>query len=390
MSTTTRKEASPLNSPSAPSGKTESVLCRAPAKQLLAALQPLGSVAVPRSPRPILSHLRLSVSKRRLEATATDLDMWLTAELPLSEAVGEGEFAVPAEPFLGLLREIGEVEVTVSRKAGEAVTVVFGRNQFTFECLPAQDFPPCSECPEGATWTMAGGALPRLLKGTSFAAARERTRYTLNGVHFEAGGDVVEVVATDGRRLALARAKAKVHGKGRGILPLRAAALVAQMGEDLEVTLGERALGIRTKPAKTEQGTHRLVTRLLEGQYPDYPKVIPKDHPNEASAEVGALLTHFRWASQPTRESRAVRLQFAKGSLTMTGGDPGVSSAHLEMDLDYRGEAVDLRLNPDFVLEGLKTWGGARARWQLRDSVSPCVLFDGEDHLYVVLPITLE
>ncbi len=384
MTTTTRKQVS------------SETRFRTGAKDLLAALTPLGGVSPTRSPRPILGHLRLSVAQGRIEASATDLEMWLTARVNLRECSGEGRLAVPADPLLQILREAADRDIEVAWGPGGPVTLKCGRDRFELTCMPAEEFPECSEKTEGVQWTLAAGILPKLLKGTSFAAARERTRYTLNGVHWTVGGGHLEVVATDGRRLALSRAAAKTQGKGKGILPIRAVALLTQVGEHpLTLILGERSIEARTGSEGVE---HILVSRLLEGQFPDYPSVIPKSKDyNVAEAEASDLLAAFRRASLLSQESRSVRLQFSKGSLALTGGDPGRGQAKVEVDLDYKGPEVDLRLNPDYVMEGLKSWPGSQVRWEIRDSVSPCVLKagkaeknEGEDHLYVVLPITLE
>lgn len=364
---------------------------RTGAKDLLEALTPLGGVSPVRSPRPILGHLRLSVSNNRVEACATDLEMWLTARAPLRESSGEGKLAVPADPLLQILREAGDRDVEVSWSSGGPLALTCGRDRFELTCMPAEEFPECAERTEGAQWSLAAGVLPKLLKGTAFAAARERTRYTLNGVHWSAGGGHLEVVATDGRRLALARASAKVQGKAVGILPTRAITLLSQIGErPLALVLGERSVEARTTSSSKGAAEHILVSRLLEGQFPDYTAVIPKGYPSAAEAEASDLLAAFRRASLLSQESRSVRLQFSKGSLALTGGDPGRGQAKVEVDLDYKGPEVDLRLNPDYVMEGLKAWPGGTVRWEIRDSVSPCVLKGGEDHLYVVLPITLE
>ena len=238
---------------------------------------------------------------------------------------------------------------------------------------------------------MPAGALSELLKGTVYVAARERTRYTLNGVFWKLNGKQLEVVATDGRRLALSRTAAKSQGEGKGILPIRAVTQMVQMGEaPLALSLGERSVEPRTERPEKGAPQHTLVSRLLEGQFPDYQGVIPKDYPNAATAMAPALLSGLRKAALLSQESRSVRLQFHKGGLTLTGGDPGRGNAKVEVDLDYQGGDVDLRLNPDFVMEGLKSWGVRPVRWEVRDSVSPCVLKDGDEHLYVVLPITLE
>ena len=376
MSTATRKEHL--------STKATAVSFRAKASDLLPALLPLNGVAPVRSPRPILGHLRIAVGKKGLEASATDLEMWVTAKAEVLESSGEGIFAVPSDAFLQILREVGDQEVRVGFREDGMAAVEADRDRFEIACLSADEFPACGEKPEGAKCTVPAGVLGRLLKRTAFAVARERTRYTLNGVHWSLDGDRLEVVATDGRRLALARAAVKGQGKAKGILPVRAVSQILQLGEGpFTVAMGERALEVRTPG-------HTLVSRLLEGQFPDYTAVIPKDYPAAATAPAQELLSAFRRAALLSMESRAVRLVFRKGGLTLSGGDPGRGQTKIEADVQYQGANVDLRINPDFVMDGLKTWGDSPVRWELRDSVSPCVLKEGDDHLYVVLPITLE
>lgn len=378
MNTGTRKEIS--------LSKSESLQFKADGKALLAALLPLGGIAPLRSPRPILSHIRLASSRKGLELSATDLDMWVTAKTGVPG--GEGALAVPAEAFLQIVREAGEAEVSVSsREAGGALFEV-GKDRYEVACLPAEEFPACAEKVDGPKWGLPGGVLPKLLKRTSFAAARERTRYALNGVYWSSDGGELELVATDGRRLALARAKVKGNGKASGILPLRTAAQISQFAEEpLSVVVGERAVELKTASGSPE---FTLVSRLMEGQYPSYRSVIPKDYPNVALAKAPELLTAFRRAALLSQESRAVRLVFRKGTLTLSGGDPGRGQTQIVVDLEYQGAEVDLRLNPDFVMEGLKSWGEGPVRWEIRDAVSPCVLREGDDYLYVVLPITLD
>lgn len=375
MTTATRKEHL--------STKTSAPGFTVKASDLLPVLQPLNSVAPARSPRPILGHLRLSIGKKGFEACATDLEMWATARAEVSGISGEGVFAIPCDAFLQILREAGDQDIRVAFGEGTAA-VEAGRDRYEVACLSADEFPACSEKPEGARCTLDEGVLGGLLKRTAFATARERTRYTLNGVYWSMDAHRLEVVATDGRRLALARAEAKGQGKAKGILPVRTVSQILQMGEGpFTISLGERAVEVRT-------GTHTLVSRLLEGQFPDYTAVIPKDYPSAATASAPELLSAFRRAALLSQESRAVRLVFRKGGLTLAGGDPGRGQTKIEADLQYQGANVDLRINPDFVMDGLKTWGAAPVRWELRDSVSPCVLKEGDDHLYVVLPITLE
>jgi DNA polymerase-3 subunit beta len=382
MITVTRKEISSATLRSKPLHFT------AKAKDLLSALLPIGSVAPSRSPRPILSHFKIAVTSKDIEASATDLEMWVTASVDLTKSAGEGTFALPAEAFLQILKEAGEGEASVSVGEGGAVLVEVGKDCYEVSCLPADEFPPCSEGLEEPCWTLAGGTLPRLLRRTAFAAARERTRYTLNGVYWYVEDGRVEVVATDGRRLALARASVKGADKATGILPLRTVSQMGQFGDQaVTLAMGERAVEVRTVATRP---AHTLVSRLLDGQYPNYQSVIPKDYPNIAIASAPDLLAAFRRAALLSQESRAVRLVFRKGGLTLTGGDPGRGQAKIEVDLDYQGTEVDLRLNPDFIMEGLKTWGDQPVRWEIRDAVSPCVLKEGDDYLYVVLPITLE
>ena len=382
MSTVTRKEVSSTTL------KPKTLRFVAKAKDFLNALLPIGSVAPSRSPRPILSHFKITVAGKGVEACATDLDMWVTAGMELADSTGEGMFALPAEAFLQILKEAGDGEVSVSVREGGAVLVEVGKDRYEVSCLSSDEFPPCAERVEEPRWTLAGGTLPALLRRTAFAAARERTRYTLNGVYWHVEDGRVEVVATDGRRLALARANVKGAHKATGILPLRTVSQMGQFGDQaVTLAMGERAVEVRTVATRP---AHTLVSRLLEGQYPNYQSVIPKDYPNVATASAPELLAAFRRAALLSQESRAVRLVFRKGGLTLTGGDPGRGQAKIEVDLDYKGTEVDLRLNPDFIMEGLKTWGDQPVRWEIRDAVSPCVLKEGDDYLYVVLPITLE
>ncbi|MCH8853097.1 MAG: DNA polymerase III subunit beta, partial [Planctomycetes bacterium] len=264
-----------------------------------------------------------------------------------------------------------------------------GRHE-KFEMFTAdpQDFPPVSEMEGKPDFTISGTSLRTLIERTIFAAAKESTRYAIDGLLFNYDGERLKLVATDGRRLAMAHAEVQNCGanKSSAIVPAKAMSLIAHMpagpDENFDIKLLSNQFLLRS-PRVT------LSSVLLEGHFPKYEDVIPQDCDRTVRVQAPALLGAVRRSALLTsEESRAIRLHFEKNKVVMTGRAPEQGQSSVELEVVYDAEEMDIGFNPNFLSDVLKILGDSEVQLDLKDANRPG-LFRSDDYMYVVMPVNL-
>jgi DNA polymerase-3 subunit beta len=231
--------------------------------------------------------------------------------------------------------------------------------------------------------------LKRMAEWTVFAAAKENTRYAINGVLWEKDKQMLSLVATDGRRLSFAKG-ALAKGDGQNfecIVPVKAMNLFQRV-----LTDPEALVGVKVTPTQLVLKSARATvsTALVEGQFPRYRDVIPVDCDRTVKLATGEFLSAVRRAALLTNEeSKGVRLAFRKGQLTLASRAPSQGEATIEVSVDYSGADLDIGFNPHFLIEALKNVGADEVTLQLKDSSRPGVLKAAPEFLYVVMPVNL-
>jgi DNA polymerase-3 subunit beta len=240
--------------------------------------------------------------------------------------------------------------------------------------------------------SLQGGTFTSLVGKTSFAAAREQGRYAMHGVLTEIEEGLLRMVATDGRRLAVAThpidAEPREKPRRPVIVPTKGMALFCRAISDpldqVKLSFGENQVGMKTRNAE-------VFARLLDGEFPRYQAVIPAETQNVFEADAETLARKIRLVANVTgEEARAVKLSLKKGSLDLFGHSAGRGEARAAMEVDYRGKNAEIAFNPDYVIEGLKNCEDVSVKLEFNEKNSPGKFRLGENYVYVVMPITID
>ncbi len=377
----------------------------------------VAGVVNPRSPKPQLTCVKLTARKPSgstpgaLTLAATDGEISLRMSLAQADVQDAGELLVPAERLRAIV-QAEENEPTLTLESEQDVCVIKGRDaKFKVFGYPASEFPPVPEFP-GAdaasdVFSIAPDILHRLISRTIFSVARENSRYAINGVLLKRQGKKLEMVATDGRRLALARGTAESAGAGDKsascIIQTKALNLLLRLVGEPEgmvrvaVTSNQVIFSVDEGDPKASAGTTVLASTLVEGTFPPYEDVIPKDQDKKARFDVGVLSSAVRRAGILTNEeSRGVRMAFGgeKGggkSVRLASRTPELGEAEVNVEVEaYEGGEIEIGFNPAYISDALKVVNDEQVMLELKAPNKPGVIKSGADFLYVVMPVNLQ
>jgi DNA polymerase-3 subunit beta len=358
-------------------------------EQLLGPLQSVIGVVERRQTMPILSNVLLAARTDKLAVTGTDLEVELAAATAVS-VQQPGEVTVPGRKLLDIIRTLPEkTSVTLSRE-GEKIVIKGGRSRFSLSTLPAAEFPVIEDIQAQQVLRLASGDCRRLIDKTHFAMAQQDVRYYLNGTLLEAQGQVLRAVATDGHRLSLCEVTLEAAGRdSRQIIVPRKGILELQRllgGEgDLELSLGSNHIRVQI-------GDVRLTSKLIDGKFPEYGRVIPARPPHLASAPRDVLRQALqRTAILSNEKYRGVRLTFATNLLTIQAHNPEQEEAEDQVEIAYEGAALEIGFNVTYLLDALAAIETESVEIALTDSNSSCLIQAPGDAAvkYVVMPMRL-
>jgi DNA polymerase-3 subunit beta len=383
---------------------------------LLEAINLVSGAVAQRSPRPQLGCVKLVASKQGgagdLTLSATDAELALKLTLSQVDVQKPGEALIPADKLRAIVSaEEGEPTLTLELD-GEALHIRGADAHFKVYGYPAGEFPPIPDfqqvlsgaggAPKArATMAHPSGSLAQLVSRTLFATARENSRYAINGVLMKRDGKRLEMVATDGRRLALARATltgGEKDAKGVScIVPTKALGmlqkLISQHDEPVQIAITDNQIFFSFGTAASP-GRALLASNLVEGAFPPYEDVIPKDHDKKVSFDRDAVSSAVRRAALLTNEeSRGVRLLFkAKDKkLELSSRAAEVGEAEIKVDLaGYDGDDLEIGFNPNFITDALKVMNEPEVIMELKAGNKPGLIRSGTDFLYVVMPVSLQ
>lgn len=347
-----------------------------------------------KSTKPVLESVCLVATDDALELVGTDLECSVRYRIEDTVIVKEpGPAVIPARVTLDFVRDLSGDEVELSTSNNNCF-ISSGEDTCELVTMDPDEFPVISRFAGEDTFTLQGGTFARLVNRTAFAAAREPGRYAMHGVLTEIQDGMLKLVATDGRRLALAEAPMNVRSDGRGlpsrpaIIPTKGMQLfcrvIADPLDQIQLYFGDNQVGMKTKNAE-------IFARLIDGEFPRYAAVIPKESRNIVEADAALLLKKLRLVANVTgTEARAVRLKLTKGDMELFGQSIGRGEAHARMDVDFKGEPAEIAFNPDYVIDGLKICEEGLVRLEFNEKTSPGKFRLGENYIYIVMPITVE
>ncbi len=361
-------------------------------EQILNGLQAVQNVVSSRTTLPILSNVLLRAEGERLEFTATDLDVTVACSVE-AKVKKAGATTVPVRKLFGIVRELsgGELDLEVDDK--NVCSVRSGTSFYKIHGIGADEFPPLPKFKDDKKVTLTQETTKSMLGKTSFAISTDESRYVLNGVFISLKDHKMTVVATDGRRLALADEEVEITEKSQGefIIPAKAInelnRLLQEKG-DVEIKFGENQAAFKLKD---DQGFSILVlTKLIEGNYPNYRQVIPGETKERVPLAREEFLHALRRAEIMTSEkANSVKLTFSKNSLAITANSPEVGEARESLAVNYKGKEIAIAFNPKFLIEPLNALTEDEVFFELTDELSPGVLKINGPFLYVVMPMRL-
>ena len=379
---------------------------------LLDALQHASTVVNGRATLPILSNVLLSADSAddSLSISATDLDSGIRLKLRANVAQA-GAVTLPARRLLAIVNDLDDGTIEITAEDGQQVQLKSASVEFKLLALPADEFPPLSyEFPPlsvgtgGRRWTLPRFQLRALLRHVIHASCRDESRYILCGVYLQFAGEKLTATATDGRRLAtisLVLPSASADDPAEVILPEKAvASLLRILGDvgDVTITLSKHAEFELVRP-KSDEGKAEaeavtanvlLVSKILEGVYPDFRKVIPLENSGRVAIDREAFQhAVHRVALVCTAAHSAVRFAFSKNSLVLSASRPDVGSAEESVALSYVGAAVTIALDSRMLLDCLRALACDEIGFEFTDALSACVVKTGDAFVYVQMPLRL-
>lgn len=356
---------------------------------LLQPLQAVIGVVERRQTMPILSNVLLIAKNGQLSVTATDLEVELVAQVEI-DVESDGEITVSGRKLLDICRALPEGCEVKLNLSGEKLGVRAGRSKFNLVTLPAAEFPVVDDIKAGQTIKVTQDSLARLIEKTHFSMAQQDVRYYLNGMLLETGEKHLRAVATDGHRLALCQVALdnealeaqQVIVPRKGVLELQR--LMDGKG-DLNIELGANHIRIQLEGI-------RFTSKLIDGRFPEYDRVIPKESSNELKAD----RSEFRSALQRTailsnEKYRGIRLVIRDSGVMLQAHNPEQEEAEEELSVDYNGEDIEIGFNVNYLLDALNAVEGDAVTLSVQDSNSSCLIRQpgNEDCTFVVMPMRL-
>ncbi|MCB1054259.1 MAG: DNA polymerase III subunit beta [Acidobacteria bacterium] len=361
--------------------------------EFLTELAPMQGIVERKSTIPVLSHLKLQARDGKLHLAATDLDVSLTSWCEADVAL-EGGIAVQAKKFMEIIRSLRGEEVALTLEEPKELTITAESSRFKIHGLAPEDFPTLPEVDEASSVEIPFKDLKRMISKVIFAISADESRFQLNGALLKIKPESLELVATDGHRLAVVEADLEgapaTDGEPPSVLVPRKALQELQRFDgkgDVAYRRGAHHLSFRL-------GRRELICRILEGTFPDYERVIATDNDKQVVFDTRRLLESVQRVALLTGDrARGVRMSFAPGQLVISAANPDLGEASEEILCDYDGTSFQLGLNPDYVSQFLAAVETDSVRLDLKDENSQCVghPVDGADRRYlcVIMPMRL-
>ena len=361
-------------------------------EQILTGLQAVQNVVGARTTLPILSNVLLRADKDRVEFTATDLDVSVVCAVE-AKVKKPGGTTVPVKKLFGIVRELNGSEIDLETDEKNVTVIRCGPSYYKIHGLSADEFPPLPKFKDDKKVSLQQDTIKAMMRKTAFAVSTDESRYVLNGIFFSLKDNKMTMVATDGRRLALADEEADISEKSSGefIVPAKAVTelnrLLQEKGE-AEIKFGENQASFALKDEKGLSVL--LITKLIEGNYPNYKQVIPTETKERIPLVREEFLHALRRAEIMTSEkANSVKLSFGKNSLAITANTPEVGEARESLAVNYKGKEMAIAFNPRYLIDALGALAEDEVFFELIDELSPGVLKINGPFLYVVMPMRL-
>lgn len=359
-------------------------------KDFLKILQRIQGIVEKRNSMPILSNILIDAKKDMVYVVSTDLEIFIKDSCG-ADVEKEGSITVNARKFFEIIKELPDDLITISLGEADKVTVKGGRAKFKIPGLDAKEFPAFPSCEEDKLTKIKPDNLKNMIDKTLFATSTDEVRYNINGVLFEKQDSKIRMVATDGHRLALIEGEAEeIEGHNKGvILPRKGITEIRKLLEDKDDAV---MIGFTNKNITVKKGSAIMNIRLIEGEFPDYNQVIPKDTNKEIIINREELLASLKRVSILSAEKiKGVKFTVSKGRLNLSSSTPENGDATEEIDIDYDGEGIEIAFNARYFMDVLEMLDEEKVRFGLKEQLNPGVLKipETEAFTYVIMPMRL-
>ena len=368
------------------------IVLKATQEQILASLQSVAGIVERRHTLPILANVMLRKTGNDVQLTTSDLEIQIRTQASLGGDSGNFSTTVGARKLMDILRSMPSDQTVTLESNQNKLILKSGKSRFSLQTLPAEDFPLVQESTNfGPAFSVPQKTLKALLQQVSFSMAVHDIRYYLNGILFVAEGKQLSLVATDGHRLAFASATldTDVPNKQEVILPRKTVLEMQRLLSDAE---GAIDMQFANNQAKFSFGGMEFVTKLVEGKFPDYNRVIPKSHKNSITLGKNALLVCLqRIAILTTDKFKGVRINLEPGVLRVASSNAEQEEAIDEIEVDYSGDSIEIGFNVTYLIDVLVNMHEDMVRMDLADSNSSVLVTIPENNFfkYVVMPMRI-
>jgi len=358
-------------------------------EDILSPLQSVIGVVERRQTMPVLANVLLSAREDRLSITGTDLEVELMATSSVSVGAS-GDITVPGRKLLDIFKALPEKTSVTLTTDGDRVSLKAGRSRFTLSTLPAAEFPVVDEINSQQTLSVPQGEFRRLIDKTHFSMAQQDVRYYLNGMLLETEGKSLRAVATDGHRLALCETELETRAKtSQQVIVPRKGVLELQRVLGTE---GNLELAVGTNHVRAQVGHVRFTSKLIDGRFPEYGRVIPANPTKLVEADREVLRAALqRTAILSNEKYRGIRLVLKSELLTLQAHNPEQEEAEDQIEVDYKGDELEVGFNVNYLLDALAAIETDKVELGLTDANSSCLIRSPGTTAsrYVVMPMRL-
>lgn len=367
------------------------IVLKATQDKVLSVLQSVAGIVERRHTLPILANVLLRKTGTALQVTTSDLEIQIRTTAELGGDIGDFTTTIGARKLIDILRTMPADQMVSLESNQSKMIVKGGKSKFTLQTMPSEDFPLVQESANfGPVFSIPQKTLKSLLSQVSFAMAVHDIRYYLNGILFVAEGNQLSLVATDGHRLAFSSATLDVEvPKQEVILPRKTVVEMQRLLSDAE---GAIEMQFANNQAKFVFDGMEFVTKLVEGKFPDYNRVIPKNHKNSITLGRTALLSTLqRTAILTSDKFKGMRLNIDPGSLRVASNNAEQEEAVDELDIDYGGDSIEIGFNVTYLIDALANMSQDMVQLELSDGNSSALFTipDNATFKYVVMPMRI-
>jgi DNA polymerase-3 subunit beta len=361
-------------------------------EQMIQGLQSVQNIVSTRTTLPVLSNVLLRAEGNRLDLTATDLDISISSGVEANVAE-PGAVTIPAKKLFGIVKELPAPQIELEVDDKHVCRITAGASFYRINGLAAEEFPAFPKVAENRSITLPQEKLKSLLRKTSFAISTDESRFVLNGIFMSLKDHKITLVATDGRRLALAEEDVdlETNSQGECIVPSKAIAELSRLvgtQNDIELKFTDNQAAFTLKGSNGFSTV--IISKLIDGNYPNYRQVIPNETKERISLVREELLSALRRAEIMTSEkSNSVKLSFGKNRVEITANTPDVGEARESIAINYKGPEIAIAFNPAYLMDPLKALDNDEVYLELIDELSPGVVKINGPFLYVIMPMRM-